>query len=340
MQAQTNLQIRFQRDIDLIAQYFIGEFGLKYEQEAPNLTEPLLRWLDFAFRYIPPVPRTIIYSRKFLKVLHELDAHAQSAFIKLLELMKTGGDINPYQSKGLILYNDTSGRSKQHRTDRLWADWGIHHLHLTDAPLASGSYFSYRGLDSPWLLFCVVGNDFIGLIDVKRHKEKGLFSDAELIRTLAESWPGIIEPYRIKGIQSSSNFHTPNEIDVLRKSGVSLLVTIGSHVYMGPGVGLTTASTSTRVSLAVQKARRYVQELAKIVFDPDGQFHKQALRSGVANPEFNLSITERGLSVYENSQRWAFLLPREGSANSPNFLSELHDLVAPIWAINFISVSK
>ncbi len=330
MQTQTDLQTCFQCDIDRITQEFIDEFGLKYEQETANLTDPLLRWLDFVCRHIQLVPRKIIASSKFPKVPH---VDAERALTNLLKLIESGSDINPYQSKGLILHNDTSGEKRQRRTDLLWADWGIHHLHLTDVPLASGSYFSER---SPWLLFCIVGSDFLGLIDVRNHGEKDLFSDPDLIKTVAESWPEIMERYRIKGILAPSKSHPPNEVSALRKGGLTSFVKIGSHAYMGPGMGLTSASTSTRVSLAVLKVRRYVRELAKTVFDPNNQFKKEALASGVTNPEFNLRITERGMAVYEKSESKAFLLPRVTSMNSLNFLAELHDLIAPSWVINFV----
>src|ERR1019366_7293563 len=150
MQTQNDLKSGCRNDIDRIVNELIDDYGLRYEQEVANLSDPLLRGLDFVLRYIRPVPRTILVSNKFPK---QLDAGTERALHRLEQLIQEGGDINPYQSKGLILHNDTSGSKRQQRTDLLWADWGIHHLHLDDTPIPNGSYFSDRNSD--WLLFCM-----------------------------------------------------------------------------------------------------------------------------------------------------------------------------------------
>jgi hypothetical protein len=330
MQTQDELVERFQCDINRIVTDFIDNYALRYEEEVANLSDPLLRWFDFVIRYILPSPRKIFASNKFPK---KLNANVESALRNIEKLIQNGDDINPYQSKGLTLHNDTSANKRQRRTDFLWADWGIHHLHLTNAPISAGSYFSDR---SNWLLFCLVGSDFVCFIDIRNHGESDLFSDPDLIKTLAESWPEIMERYRIKGVLASPAPHTAPQIPTLRKGGVSSFVTIGSHVYMGPGMGVTSASTPTRVSMAMMNAKRYIRELAKIVFDPASQFKKESAASGVTDPEYGIALTKEGLAVHEKKENKAFVLPRGTGAGGKSFLAELHDLIAPVWAIDFV----
>lgn len=257
--------------------------------------------------------------------------------LKYLEsLFSSGEDVNPYQSKGLILYNDTSGVKRQQRTDLLWADWGIHHLHLPITTVAAGSYFTSR---SEWLLFCLIGSDFVSFIDIRHHSDKDLFADIDLLSLIADSWPEFMEHYRVKGVQSSRDLIASAELTSLRRSGVSSFVNINGQLYMGPGMGVTSASTPARVTLAFNNIRRYVDELAKIVFDHSGQFKIDAVDSGLSDPEYSLALTPQGLAVYENMMNKAFVLPRSGNANDQNFLTELHDLLVPAWVVKFL-VSK
>ena len=122
MQTQQELENQFHKDIDRIVKDLINNYELKYEEEVANLSEPLLRWQDFFTRYIPPRPRQIFASNKFPK---NLSAEADSALHHLERLIQNGANINPYQSKGLMMHNDTSANKRQQRTDLLWADWGI-----------------------------------------------------------------------------------------------------------------------------------------------------------------------------------------------------------------------
>lgn len=150
---EDQLLTTFSADLHKLVAEFVNDFGLKYEEEEQHLASPLLRWLDFTARYIEPKPRQILLSKKFPKTLA---SDAEQALHHLEALIMQGEDVNPFQSKGLILHNDTSGKKRQQRTDLLWADWGIHHLHLTQNPVGKTSYFSER---AEWLLFCIVGPD-------------------------------------------------------------------------------------------------------------------------------------------------------------------------------------
>jgi len=330
MQSETELTSTFKSDIEEIVKGFIDDYGLKYDEEVSNLSEPLLRWLDFVSRYIPSVPRQVFFSKKFPKTL---TPDVEIAFKYLKHMIETGVDINPYQSKGLILDNDTSEEKRQKRTDLLWADWGIHHLHLTSTPIRAGEYFSAR---SNLLLFCVIGGDFACLIDIRDHGKSNLFSDQELIKAVADTWPEIMERYRLKGVLAPETHLNSSEVATLRKGGVSSFVTIGNQVYMGPGMGITAASTSSRVSMAIVRIRKYVIELAKIVADPTSQFKTESAASGIEYPDYCIALTPRGLAVYEKHESKAFLLPRLTNPGIRSFVAELHDLVAPEWAVKYV----
>ncbi|WP_126223856.1 hypothetical protein [Burkholderia ambifaria] len=158
----------FESDVDRIAEQLIEAFSLKFEGTDAKLNDSLIRWLDYRLRYIDPKPREIVRSIGFNRRIPVEATQALSNFICIAE---SGGDLNPYVTK-TVKSNDSSGVKRQLRTDGLWADWHIHHAHLTETPLAAGAEFSDR---SDWLLFFIALPTQIGLIDVRLHKEPGIF---------------------------------------------------------------------------------------------------------------------------------------------------------------------
>jgi hypothetical protein len=106
---------------------------------------------------------------------------------------------------------------------------------------------------------------------------------------------------------------------------------------MGPGMGVTTASTSGKVSMAMIHIRRYIGELANIVHDPASQFKLESAKSGIIDPEYGISLTPQGLAVYEEYENKAFIFPRGSRIGSKSVFTELHELIAPEWATDFIA---
>lgn len=322
----TELEAEFQRNIDLLSASLIEVFSLKFKQEVPNLSNPLMRWLDFRLRYVDPQPRQIVLSNKFPK--RGLPQNAKSAFKNLCKLIKTGGDINPYQGRGLILRNDFSGERHDARTDLLWADWGIYHFHLSNEPIPNGQYFS-RSAD--YLAFGLVGGNLIAFIDVLRHPSKEGFANPELIETVAKNWPKYMDQFKLNGIAPSRK-HTQAEIHTLRSNGCSPSLTINNTAFMGPGMGLTSAATPTKVTLTSDRVREFARGLALAVCDPNGAFRTEEITKLEVPPAFSLAPTEYGLVVYETNTKHAFRLPEAAPYKAPTPMEAFHDLVLPTWA--------
>lgn len=330
----TELEEEFQRNIDSLSSSLIRVFSLKFKQEVANLSDPLLRWLDFRLRYIDPQPREIVLSGKLPK--RGLPQNAKSAFNKICKLIKAGGDINPYQGRGLILRNDFSGERHDARTDLLWADWGIYHLHLSSEPIPQDQYFS-RSAD--YLAFCLVGGNLVAFIDVLRHPSKEGFANPELIETVAQNWPRYMEQFKLQGI-SPNRKHTQEEIHALRSNGYSPSLTINNSAYMGPGMGITSAATPTKVTLTADRVRVFARELAGAVQDPSGSFRTEAIAALEGPPEFSLVPTEHGLVVYEAKSRHAFRLAESAPYKAPTPLEAFHDLLLPRWACQALVASS
>lgn len=319
---KTPLTATFGDDLEDIASTLIKAFGLKYTEEAPGLRSPLYRWLDFVNRYIPARPRKVYFSDRFPK---PMDADVEQAYFDILRRIKRGADLNPYQSRG-TLSNDTSGRKRQTRTDLLYADWRIHHLHITAEPVPTGEFFRPR---SSWLLFAVFGEYFACLIDVRDHNEPSVFSNVELFEILAKNWPEVVEQYEIKGIDVAPRHTSAVDRAELRKAGITTFVQVGGATYMGPGMGVTSAATGARTTFDSMTVNKALRDLARWIEEPNSEFRRQAASFNIAEPKFRLAITPKGLAFYLESADVAFTLPR----TPDSLFAKLHDHLLPDWAL-------
>jgi len=323
---------RFRRDLEKITSDLISAYGIEFKREIQNLSDPLFRWLDFRLRYIDPIPRQIFASNRFPK---KMPSAVENGFHCLEKLIREGKNVNPYQSKGLIRFNDVSGKKRAQRTDLLWADWGVLHLHITDRPIVDSEYFSDRECSNgeSWLLFCIFVGNTVGFIDVRKHEDESLFSDQDLIRVVKESWPDYMEKFRIKGILPSKNGLTNNEINTLRKNGVSSFTCIDDDIYMGPGMGITSASTPARVTIKAHRILEWINMLAVLADDENGQLRTEVKSLGIKEPLFELSLTPRGLAIFEAKTNVAFTFPKTAKDETATYFAEMENLIFPEWAL-------
>lgn len=330
---------KFRIDLNRIASDLVKSYGLGFSEEVESLSDPLMRWMDFRLRYIESKPRKIVLSNRFPIKLSEPIEHG----LHILEqAIFTGKDINSYQSKTLIRFNDVSANKRAKRTDLMWADWNIHHLHITDLSHKEGEYFSARKCSNgeSALIFCLVTEDVIGFIDIRMHDDESLFSDAALMEAAIESWPEYFESRLLSGVMASREKYSNEEVSTLRKAGVSTLFCVGDKTYAIGGV--TTASTSSSVSIKSNEIIRWVKNLADLVDSQEGQFQSTVKSFGIAQPEFGLCLCPEGLAVFEEKSNIAFTFAKfSKDANAKRF-NDTARLMFPDWALKHLqdSLSK
>ncbi|ALU91285.1 hypothetical protein Hrubri_4137 [Herbaspirillum rubrisubalbicans M1] len=320
------MPISFISDLDNIAQSLIDISGLAFESAEPELSQPLLRWLDYRLRYIDPTKRSIIKSKGFDQ---RVPSQAKPALAAFIALARAGKDLNPYQTK-MIKKNDSSGTRRQLRTDGLWASWGIYHAHLTDQPLQENDDFSAR---SEWLLFFIVTANKICLIDIRSHNEPGIFFQNDLVEQAIRSWPNFARQFKAVGVLSlaRSPSTNPDDIKMLRTAGVNQMLEIDGAVYMPPGLGMTSAATSSRVSMMAMRIRQNAQAIQDFYAAPDSAPMTLLKSKGIGNPVLSLTIGPSGrlvISCRQTELFWSF--PK--TYISGDARSELEYLLLPPWA--------
>ncbi|WP_445369324.1 hypothetical protein ACH5Y9_08815 [Methylomonas sp. BW4-1] len=321
----------FQSNLDGIAETLISLYDLKFEKEIDALSCPLTRWLDFRFRYIDPVPRQIVFSNAFPK---KLPKTVEAGFQSLMNLIRSGADINPYQSKFISRVHDTSKKRKAERTDLLWADWGLFHLHITDVPLQKGEFYSERKCSDGecWLLFCLAGNSTFAVIDIREHNEGNVFTNFELIKIIEISWPTFMEQLLMKGILPSKTNPSSEQLSSLRRAGMAVPITLNGKAYIGPGLGYTMSATSLRVLDGVDRIRYWIKQVALLAENQEGQIQRHLKENCIAQPDLSLCITPNGLAIYEEKLDTAYALLNERYKDDR--LTRLHNMLCPSWVLS------
>lgn len=233
----------------------------------------------------------------------------------------------------MTLFNDTSGKKK--RTDGLWADWGIHHLHLPLNPVDPTRKYSDR---SEWVLFLKVYNDAVLFIDIKHHDknvEPNLFSQRDLMETFIRNWPEQAGTYEIKGVLGLANNQPVTDADVanMRNHGINMPFEIGGKIYAPIGMGMTTAATATRVSIFRNKIYSYAKDIEKVFTDEDNDYMKELKSCGVDNPEFQIMMfDDGGLGIHEKNANRAWKFRRENPDVPNDFYCLFNNSFMPEWA--------
>lgn len=329
------VRVRFQNDLDEIAMTLIRAFNLEFNQEVETLSDPLCRWFDFRLRYIDPIPRKIFISHKFPKALPKSVAYGLN---EIATKIRAGHDINGYQSKSLIRFNDFSGQKRSKRTDLLWADWGITHLHITDMPIPSGQFFSSRECSTgeSWLLFALFIGDTVGFIDVRQHDDDNLFSDKDLILTVRQNWPEFMEQFKLHGMLAPEA-QLPNEhIAKLRRHGINSPIVIDNEVFMGPGMGIATSCTPTIVTDRSDRIRDWIGALADAAIAPDGPILNELKKRDINAPDLSLCLTPRGLVIFEKHSDTAFIFNHRKIGDE--YSEAMESLLLPSWAKTVIGI--
>jgi hypothetical protein len=320
-------------NLNQIALELISLWKLEFKQQVEHLSDPLHRWLDFRMRYIDAMPRTVHYSSKFpINLPHTVQVGLDSIVAKLT----SGADINPYQSKWLTRFSDSSGKRSAKRTDLLWADWGILHLHITDVELIpdDSEFYSRRDCSDgeAWLLFCIITGKEIGLIDVRRHKEKEILSDIDMLRIIKSSWPVYLEQFRFNGMLPGRDL-TNDDIKQLRNGGLTYSITLGEHVYMPPGMGVTSASTPLKITVIADKILNRIDYLAGLICSDENALQAEIKKLDIHDPKFALRLTPTGVILCELGSNTGFTFTQQQALKHHDDSKILEELFCPPWAV-------
>lgn len=276
----------FQNDIVTVVKTLLDSYGVKYDN-CRNNREVVERWVNVELKLIRPKPRCWIESSKIRKSLWF------QRYKDVIERIKTevqqGEDLNKYLSTSIFTPD---------YQDLLFYDWGIYHFHL--GKKLSGQFFVER---TDHLLFLMIDNETILLIDIRPHKENYVFYQKEFLEIAVSEWPEHMKKFEIKGfVDIKPNVSDPKDICDLRKSGVNMIHKVGDKILAPCGGGITTASTGINLTFETDRLFRMARNAEKWVKENLDWFGQ---RLGIESEKlkFSFLLFENRWHVYESSTK-------------------------------------
>ena len=240
--------MNFINDLRKIAKQSLDYYGV--DSSRAKTDEDFIRmWMNVCLKLIPQQKyqvfrsNTLTSRRLTQEISHGID------FVQ--EKLEQGDDVTPHMSKGLFNGNFT---------DYLLSDWGIYHLHLG---LSMEGDFIKRTKE---VLFFTVHENRAYFIDVRDHGkngEKHVFAQLDLLQTLADEFPEVIQRFEFRGFTNISIITDPKEIIKYRNAGIEIYHKINDKIYTPPGGGITTACTSTQAEIETNHLLHFANNLEK-----------------------------------------------------------------------------
>ena len=189
--------------------------GLQYkDRRTPE--ENTMRYLQ-VYRRIPAMKPRMVHESRELSVPDEY----RLDYEKLVALIKAGGDLKPYLSR------DIDKKNRPDKNDALLNSWGIQHLH-----------FRTKGTDQ--LLFCVIAESDVFVIQTLSHNEEYLWVNTQLVEILHRNWPKLILRAKHNGLRAEAI--SADKRYTLRSYNTNFVVTVADGTVYLPLAGGTMAS--------------------------------------------------------------------------------------------------
>lgn len=241
---------------------------------ATELEKALRNWLQLQHRRIERRPRAVYRSDDLRRRQSTLPLSQQSALSRIAEVVRAGGDLNPYLSRDLRKKDRVF---KAH--DGLLNEAGFHHFHLGAGLDGKGMI---TGTDE--LLFAHVDDDAVRFLDVFTHDD---FVDERPFQIAQRNWPLLFEPWRIDmGRSGFDEALSDEERSLLRKRRVNrLLIAENGTTFLPPGGGSSTSGHSSRVIIAADRMLDAVDRAQTLCLQNGESLATEMARAGLHVPE-------------------------------------------------------
>ena len=173
-------------------------------------------------------------------------------------LAKSGGDLNPYQSRQIATRPD--------KADPQLLEWGIMHFHL-----GLNADTKHPGMieGTSDLLFAVVRADAIYFVEILHHKDPATghlsFSDDQLFNVAQSNWPDLFAHAVMRGVIGLERDISTEDREKLRRANINVpTVAADGRVYGSVQSGMTTSGIPVPiVQQHVMPMIKYVKNLEK-----------------------------------------------------------------------------
>ena len=281
----------------------VSEFrhqGISFPENA-DLKHLASRYLEMRIRRIEPVPRQVHFSEEIHDSLGKLSREtnpevreealeAWRTVFHLRHLFVSGDNVMPFL---------TDRVTKTERTDGLLWDYAMHHLHLSRNDGKRG--FVKR---SDWLLFAIVADRDVFLVDVRKHKDherQGFeWVRQDLLDIVHNNWPELTESRLLHGV--TGDRVTNAEKLELRRKNVNLVHGVGGRAIAPLGFGTAGDGHSILCRFLADKLLHELEEHQRILDSSSAELRATFVENGMPeDAEIDFKLVRRaGLDLSED----------------------------------------
>ena len=265
------------------------------ELQAKPIASLLVVYHNWLSRLVRPTKRSVHLSREFsqnpLRTTHAAGLAATFSDIE------RGRELSPRLSKLVVNGYAANSSSKTKDKDLMLNDWGVHHLHLGTALDPKDPAFIERTGD---LLFVIFIPTMAYVLDIFNH---AAWADRDIVRVAIGNWPDLEFFLELKGILGAATSYTEEEVQKLRRAGVTSYTEIDGGIYVGRGM-ISTAGTGINSVRAADRLLDAIEEFDDtFAKDPDRirAFLKAANVTPPALPDFEFLFFEESYGVREKT---------------------------------------
>lgn len=306
------MEIDFKKDLKLEIERIITEYGYKppsfqdlkvQDKRDQNLVANIADYdlQNLLLHFFTVRSRRIPIKKWQVHISPELKTHPNYTLCKpIVEKLKNGEDVNNLLSKKVKKTN----QKKSSHTDLLLYEWGIYHLHFSEA-----------GSDN--LLFVFLNNDEAYFLNILRHEKKSIgnvtWTNTDLIQILHNNWPSTISN-RIFRKGSKSKLLTTEQRKTLRQKASNTTVIVSDNTeYLPLGGGF---SSSRHPVSSVMQSDRLLLDIRTLEKAVRGR--EAVIRNALSRPTEKLKIRlylddELQITVVEENTRTGIQLHWENA---------------------------
>jgi len=262
-----DVRIDFSRDyLDSVYQS-LKAAGWKGDREDKDID---IVFTNFKRRHVTAKKRDVYISRHL-----NCPREFRDAYRAIIDKIESGDTVKPHLSRFL---------KKPDFNDLFLNDWGIHHLHLSLVEEDDG----YCERTGPVLLVRFEEN-YALIIDIRMHGSANLWVQKDILDNIRINWPDWMDRFRVRGAGRQDDL-SESERKRLRSVRMNTWVKLSDgNLYVGPGMGLTTAGTSTLATMNADKAMHVIRETEKQIKN-DPTYYKRVFWGDLAAWPFRLEV--------------------------------------------------
>lgn len=173
----------------------------------------LIDYFEILRKHIAPKKRRVYISKELKRKMRSPEFSIwNNRLDEIKEKFENGEDMNLFLSKRA----DVNGFK-----DRLLTCWKMYHIH-----------FYPEKKSGDMLLFAIITDYNVYMIDVLPHNKKYVFSTFQLLNIVHSNWREILEPYRLVGATGLTEVITKDEeVNEFRRCGISTAVQLDNDIY-------------------------------------------------------------------------------------------------------------